>query len=217
MDGSAASRRDGDPVVVSATIQEFAGERFYLCGRYFQRKGRRLHVAVWESAHGPVPPGHHVHHRSGRDHNGLSDLECLTAREHLGVRHGADAGERGRRTIRKAAERAREWHGSPAGRERHRQQYELHCAPALTAREQRRCDHCDREFSAARTSKYCSANCRAAARRKSGIDNEHRACTACGGAFVANRYSRQRTCSAECGWAVRRRMAAVPVGDARGA
>ena len=32
--------------VVSETIQELNGERFYLCGKYYQHNGKRLHRAV---------------------------------------------------------------------------------------------------------------------------------------------------------------------------
>ena len=34
--------------VVSETIQELNGERFYLGGKYYQHNGKRLHRAVWE-------------------------------------------------------------------------------------------------------------------------------------------------------------------------
>jgi hypothetical protein len=46
--------------------------------------GRQEHRLVWEAAHGPIPPGHHVHHVNGnkRD-NRLSNLELLTASEHM--------------------------------------------------------------------------------------------------------------------------------------
>ena len=42
---------------ISDTIQEFAGERFYLCGLYFQRKGNRLHREVWKYHRGEIPKG----------------------------------------------------------------------------------------------------------------------------------------------------------------
>ena len=41
--------------VVSATAQRFNGQTYYLCGDYFQRKGRRLHRAVWEYHNGEIP------------------------------------------------------------------------------------------------------------------------------------------------------------------
>lgn len=77
-----------DPTDISDTIQEFGGARYYLCGRYFQRAGRRLHIAVWEAANGPVPDGHHVHHRDHvKTHNDLSNLELLSRGAHH-IHHG---------------------------------------------------------------------------------------------------------------------------------
>jgi hypothetical protein len=73
-----------DPTIISDTIQEFAGKRYYLCGRYFQRSGRRLHVAVWEAANGPVPQGHAVHHRDHvKVNNALANLELLARSAHV--------------------------------------------------------------------------------------------------------------------------------------
>lgn len=33
--------------VLSETRQRFMGKTYYLCGKYFQRKGVRLHREVW--------------------------------------------------------------------------------------------------------------------------------------------------------------------------
>lgn len=48
---------------ISTTAQRFDGVTYYLCGEYFQRKGRRLHRAVWEHHNGKIPNGYHVHHK----------------------------------------------------------------------------------------------------------------------------------------------------------
>lgn len=41
------------------------------------------HVLVWEKAHGPVPSGHHVHHKNAvRDDNRLRNLQCLSPSDH---------------------------------------------------------------------------------------------------------------------------------------
>lgn len=77
-----------DPTVISPTIQAFMGQRYYLCGRYFQRAGTRLHIAVWEAAHGPVPQGHAVHHRDHtKTNNALANLELFSKSAHH-VHHG---------------------------------------------------------------------------------------------------------------------------------
>lgn len=72
-----------DPQVLSKTVQEWRGERYYLCGFYFQRYGRRLHREVWKAAHGDVPKGSHVHHANGdRSDNRLANLALLSAGDH---------------------------------------------------------------------------------------------------------------------------------------
>src|SRR4249920_1704457 len=95
--GGTAMRITVTPIVISPTIQEFAGDRYYLCGKYFQNVRGRLHLAVWRLHRGEVPPGHHIHHKDDdRSNNDLENLECLTVQEHLGERHGKQFGEHGR-------------------------------------------------------------------------------------------------------------------------
>ena len=59
--------------------------------RYVQsgKKGHE-HRYVWEAAHGPIPPGYHIHHINGdkRD-NRLENLTCLSASEHAKLHHSA--------------------------------------------------------------------------------------------------------------------------------
>lgn len=107
--------------VISATVQEFLGERFYLCGEYYQHNGKRLHRAVWEHSDGPIPSGHHVHHKDGDKGNNWPDnLALVPGREHIS---GHATAERSNETVHKgmqaAQQVAREWHGSEAGAEWH--------------------------------------------------------------------------------------------------
>lgn len=108
-------------IVISDTIQEFRGERFYLCGYYFQHKGKRLHRAVWEYFNGEVPEGYHVHHiDEDRSNNDIENLSLMPGLAHM--RSHADSEERrenGRRAIRIAIEIAPEWHKSNEGRAWH--------------------------------------------------------------------------------------------------
>ena len=64
--------------VISNTVQKFNGESYYLCGQYFQRKGKRLHRTVWEFHNGTIPKGYHVHHKDGnRSNNAIENLTLM--------------------------------------------------------------------------------------------------------------------------------------------
>ena len=193
-----------DPIVISDTIQEFKGVRFYLCGDYFQQNGTALHREVWSEVHGPVPDGFEVHHRDhNRSNNSLGNLELLEGTEH--ARHHALSPENRQRVLEQlpvARERAKEWHQSEEGREWHKEQYKR-TADALNAREERTCEECGTMFlgllGKPERNRFCSPNCKAKARRKSGVDNEERTCQVCGKAFMINKYWTTKTCSRSCG------------------
>ena len=154
-----------DPAVVSATIQEFGGRRYYLCGNYFQREGRRLHVAVWEAKHGKRPVGHEIHHADeNRCNNRLCNLECRPRSEHRSLHSKAlwATSPRYRQNIRKAVEAARAWHSSPAGRALHRRNGALTVARAAANPIVKNCEQCSREFpdrTISRIARFCSRNC----------------------------------------------------------
>jgi len=49
-----------------------------------------LHVQIWKDNYGEIPKGYIIHHKDGNaDNNGLSNLECITEKEHK-ARHYAD-------------------------------------------------------------------------------------------------------------------------------
>ena len=159
------------PTVINATVQEFDGTRYYLCGRYFQKRGARLHRIVWAWHNGQIPVGAHIHHRDNdRANNGPENLECLTVQDHLGDRHGEESGRRGRHSIHLARDAACEWHGSDRGRRWHAEHFELHIRPTMDRRVSATCQECGTDYgvSAARIKqgKYCGPNCRARALRK---------------------------------------------------
>lgn len=65
--------------------------REYVCWKDAGKHQQQLaHRWVWEQANGPIPDGHHIHHR---DHNPLNNdpgnLQLLTAAEHRD-HHGRD-------------------------------------------------------------------------------------------------------------------------------
>lgn len=159
------------PVVISETIQEFAGTRFYRCGTYFQRRGVRLHRVVWTTANGPVPDGHHVHHIDGNPaNNALSNLQCIRAEDHLAGEHGPASGWRGKKSIAKAIRAAASWHGSAAGKKWHAEHFEKHIRAVMEKRVPAVCVECGADYlvSAAKVAqgKFCSGACKARALRK---------------------------------------------------
>ena len=110
--------------VINEKRQMFNGETFYLCGPYFQHKGKRLHRTVWEFHNGVIPKGYHVHHRDeNRANNTIENLELLKGHEHL-KRHmeKEERKEKSKESIKKAIALAPEWHRSEEGRVWHREQ-----------------------------------------------------------------------------------------------
>lgn len=194
--------------IISDTIQEFNGERFYKCGYYYQHRGKRLHVAVWEYHNGKVLKRYHVHHIDGnRDNNQIENLFLLPASIHASFhQHEEKQREYQLRHIEDMRVLASEWHKSDAGREWHSE----HAKQTWQSAEPVSyiCTQCGKEFQTLHhygkeENHFCSNNCKSAFRRKSGADNVDRVCAYCGKTFRVNKYSKAKCCSTEC--AVKRR------------
>lgn len=156
--------------VISNTIQKFNGESFYLCGLYYQRKGKRLHRTVWEYHNGEIPDGYHVHHiDEDRSNNQISNLKLVEASDHLsGHMRKPERIAKSRKDVRKAIEKAPEWHKSDAGQDwhsTHAKEYWAN-APMITYT----CSFCGKEYQTKNVSHkgnhFCNKNCRAAFRRR---------------------------------------------------
>lgn len=192
--------------VVSDTIQDFNGERFYLCGNYFQHKGKRLHVTVWKYHNGDVPKGFHVHHiDENRANNQIENLRLLPAAIHVSD-HAKAREEYNHQHIEDIRGLAAEWHGSDAGRAWHsehaKQTWENAQECTYT------CECCGKPFTTRHKygegqKTFCSNACKTMYRTKMGLDNEERVCPYCQKTFIANKYSKKLCCSREC--AVKRR------------
>lgn len=191
----------GDVTIISATIQEFNGERYYLCGKYFQHRGKRLHRSVWEYFNGEIPEGYHVHHiDEDRANNEIENLSLMPGPEHLS--HHMNSDERlkfARENIKNAIAAAPEWHRSAEGRAWHsdhakevaeniapHEEYCVMCHKSFFTKDYRKGNH------------FCGNNCKSAWRRATGVDDETRLCPACGRTFSANKYSRAVCCCREC-------------------
>lgn len=183
-------------------------ERCYYvpAGNHRKRGVGRLHEEIWKAANGPIPDGHHVHHRDGDTlNNDLANLELLPGADHL-REHSAPgelpAGFANSRAL--ATERATEWHRSAEGHEWHVE----HGKRTWEERQPRKstCEQCDIQFDdITLRARFCSNKCKTASRLASGIDDEQRICEGCGQPFTINRYRAAKCCSRKCAWVVRRR------------
>lgn len=156
---------------------EFRGIRFYRYpdGKqwahraYFQPHYKHrvkgvsaLHVEIWKSRHGPVPPGKLIHHHDGDTFNNRGrNLRCVLRAWHF--KHHAST--RDMRTERNLAHLAAirpltiAWHRSKAGRKQHREQSKRFWA----TKQSRRfiCQWCSKPFeSTATRAKFCHYTCK---------------------------------------------------------
>ncbi len=189
-------------------LAEFNGVMFCRddkTGYYLNSNTRtRLHRAVWEYHNGEIPDGYEIHHIDrDKSNNEPGNLAMLTREQHHKIHVDEmtdDLRERLRKNLDETARpKASEWHGSNSGREWHKIHYER-MKEKLYKRRVFTCANCGKEFETVDhgTNKFCSGACRAAYRRKSGVDNEKRVCCVCGNEYEANKYSKSRTCSREC-------------------
>lgn len=195
-------------IVLSEKAQKFRGVEYRLYGNYFHRRTksdvaeRYLHRAVWVHHHGPIPEGHHIHHRNhDRSNNQVGNLEAIKAGEHL-----------------EAHKRA--WNRTPEAKRLHR---------ALGLRNVHRthaniktfvCVECGKPYEKADcgTNKYCSLGCSRRADAKArklrgGYTKEQCVCLWCGGTFMARKGRGSPTCSRSCKayrWHARKRAAGLP-------
>lgn len=157
--------------VISETVQKFNGETFYLCGKYFQRKGKRLHRTVWEFHKGAIPEGYHVHHvDEDRRNNQISNLSLVAGSVHLsGHMSKEERREQSKKNVKKAIQAAPEWHHSEEGKAWHsvrgKENWKLRQLQTYI------CSFCGKEFQTKHmygegSNHFCHQNCKAAYRRR---------------------------------------------------
>lgn len=184
------------PVIMSGTKQMFNGKVYYLCGKYFQNNGERLHRTVYAYHRGSIPQGFAVHHiDEDRSNNDISNLALMLAGEHTKHHHSGKA----KLMPAEALSAAAEWHGSAEGIEWHKQQYK-DTKDKFRAKISIICEICLSEALVINTgsNRFCGANCAAKHRRKSGVDNESRKCEYCSSLFQVNKYKTNRFCCRIC-------------------
>lgn len=176
---------------------------YYLSSRKIDGKRRRLHEFVYEAEKGDVPSGFCVHHVDGdKSNNNVSNLIAISRSEHSRI-HALEEGrrEQARENVVKCAmPKAKEWHKSDEGRKWHSEhgkrvfenlEYNVYT-----------CGNCGCEFKSKKRygenqNRFCSDKCRAAYRRKSGVDDVVKKCESCGGEYVASKYKQTKYCK-EC-------------------
>jgi hypothetical protein len=167
----------------------------------FRKYGTRyMHRDIWEHYNGPVPLGHHIHHKNhDRGDNRLENLELVEARHH-GHRHLKDQHYRGVRGPMTDAVRtaAAKWHKSEEGRAWHKE----HAKRIWEGRplQTRTCSWCGKSYQGRGSVKkgFCGMSCQGMARKASGVDDETRACSICGSHFTTDKYGKRHTCSQPC-------------------
>jgi hypothetical protein len=161
-----------DPTVISPTVQEFRGQRYWPTkGGYYRRRGKWLHREVWTAAHGPIPPGHHVHHEDeNRANNTLANLRPKEGgahlREHWPPEKRAAAAARMRARQPSLQAKATKAHRSPAGRAMHSAVAKETWAAAPTRT--LICQQCGKPYQTRtlnQQTKFCHPNCKAKALR----------------------------------------------------
>ncbi|WP_413881402.1 HNH endonuclease [Desulfobacula sp.] len=194
-----------DPKIISETIQEFDGNRYYLCRKHFQRRGVLLHREVWKWNNGEIPKGYVVHHKDhDSSNNNLENLRLLRR----GIHNAYHAKNSDHANWIKAMHKgAKKWHGSENGKDWHKLHYERDCKEKMHKKFKKVCEFCGTEFEGNFCSKFCSNNCKSANRRSKGFDNIPKICPVCGKEFQTNKYQQAKTCSKKCGWKMRKNRA----------
>lgn len=158
--------------VISRTIQEFNGARYYLCGNYFQKKGKRLHMEVWVYHNGPIPKGYDIHHKdTDKGNNQPENLECITEHRHMKRPSSSEEilNKRREHMANIVIPKASEWHKSKEGLSWHSKQGKENWSKRETKIYE--CTYCGKDFETKNVygtgqNSFCHGNCKAAYRRK---------------------------------------------------
>jgi len=177
-------------------------------GRYYQDHNRSrtperlLHRRIWHDSFGPIPDGHHIHHKDGDwTNNSLDNLECIHGSKHASNHMKEKWANPNSRLnlLNKVAqnrEKTKAWHASEEGRKWHSENAKKSwkTRPFKTIK----CVMCGCDFeSQVSTRKFCSEKCS----QKNNIPNRPKTtkkCVMCGDDFMCRKYAKTSTCSVSC-------------------
>jgi hypothetical protein len=123
---------------------------------YFYNGKNYLHRDVWESIHGKIPEGHHIHHMDENPlNNEIENLECVSAHDHMSRKHTKTA----------------EWHASEKFKAMWAETRKKAAMFHANLREnpvEKTCQGCGKKYTTVnfKISKYCSNKCVVAAYKK---------------------------------------------------
>jgi hypothetical protein len=190
--------------------KRWADKKYYRPNATHIRNGvETLHREIWKSVNGPIPNGHHIHHKDGNSlNNDISNLECIPGNEHLST-HATLAPEwvkeRQRNNLRAAQDKCNAWHSTDEGREWHSEHGKRTWEGRVPSKAI--CTVCGKEYETffPERSFYCSTICnskvqheRAKLRPAPEPKYVERICEQCGKPFQINKYYRARFCSYTC-------------------
>ena len=176
---------------------------YYLSSKKIGERRKRLHVYVWETETGEtLKSGWAIHHLDeNKNNNDISNLAPMRNRDHA-VLHGETLSDERRQQMRESLAKygqpaAKEWHGSEEGRKwhvEHGKEVFKNLQPIEYV-----CTYCGKRFEtknryAPNSNTFCCENCKAAYRRKSGVDDVERMCPICGEPYKTNKYSPAKYC-----------------------
>lgn len=178
--------------------------RRYFSGVYNGRK-TRLHVAVWESANGErVPKGYAIHHIDHDwNNNDPTNLECLPKGRHQS--HHASQPEsivRVKKSLDKARDAAKAWHGSEAGLAWHSEHAKDTILKNMVPKPVI-CGHCGKHDTSKTPwrYKYCSTRCKQRQNNRLPATPTTRTCEVCSCAFQVEHKrgeTNRKYCSRAC-------------------
>lgn len=155
--------------IINETIQEYKGERYYLCGAYFQKNGVRLHRLIWQDGNkAEIPKGMHIHHKDGdRANNSLNNLQLITASEHARI-HGQNPSDKAVEARRRNAQIATEGNKRIPKKVRSETRREAWEKQKQKPPTEKQCGYCGEVYETyvPHCSKFCSNRCKAANSRR---------------------------------------------------